>query len=294
MNARLHKIGANINRLGRLSPKLAGRVALELFIRPRRKPLRPLAAERLAEAEQLKALPGIRGYRWAGKEGSPRVLLLHGWQSNSSRWLPLIDRLLPLGFEVLAFDAPASGKSVGRRLGFDRYVKTALRFNQVYGPFDAWAGHSLGGGVVLQSLKRLPSEQRPLAAIAMATFDESEHVFDRYQELLHFDQRVRRQFERHVNRLIDDGKGIRAYSNVDAARSLGEVKGLIVHSQDDDVCPYEEALRIRDAWPGCAMISFEDQRHWLRGSTVDQKLEAWLVGQFADRLQRTDPTELAV
>ena len=42
-------------------------------------------------------------WRWAGAEGAPRVLLIHGLGASSHIWEPLA-RALPAGLELVALD----------------------------------------------------------------------------------------------------------------------------------------------------------------------------------------------
>ena len=51
----------------------------------------------------------IMTYRWLGTKQT--ILLTHGWESNSARWKKLIIALKNKGFNVVALDAPAHGRS---------------------------------------------------------------------------------------------------------------------------------------------------------------------------------------
>ena len=292
---KLHVVGAAINAVGRLSPGAAGRLALKLFMEPRRIAISPDERRFLAAADPV-ALdfgeglavftvpaggprPGgesvLGGESVPGGESAPmfrgRALLIHGWESHAGRWIPLMRRLSAGGLECVAFDGPAAGQSGGRRTPFNYYVDAALAVEAAYGPFDAVIGHSLGGGVAVQVLARVPASRRPSHGVVMASFDESEHVFARYLDMLAYAPHVRVAFDREVDRLLarlNPGRRVADYSNTAALRGLGDVAGLVIHSEDDAVCPIAESVALHRAWPGSRLATFADAGHGLRGGEV--------------------------
>ena len=288
-NKRIKRLGRAVNTLSRLSPKLAGRVATRLFISPRRFPPEPHEAAYLAQAEDLKLnfTPQLHAYRWApeaGPRSSPprRVLLLHGWESHAGRWAPLARQLVDRGCEVFALDGPAAGRSAGRTTPFNLYVHAAEAFEAAYGCFDVLVGHSLGGGVAAQLAARLSAARRPSKVVVMAGFDETEHVFDRYTEMLGFDDRVRGAFERRITKVVrrtHHNACLKDFSNTAALRRVGkDVAGLVVHSRDDRVAPVIEAEALASAWSGAKLSVYEEEGHGLYGQDVLNEVADFVVG----------------
>lgn len=284
---RYRRLGSAVNTVARLSPKLAGRVATRLFIRPRRFGPKPEEAAFLADARHLTIPfdPPLVGYRWAprhrAEQRRPRVLLIHGWESYAARWTPLARQLVAGGAVVYAFDGPAAGRSGGRITPFNLYVRAAAAFEGAYGPFDAYVGHSLGGGVAAQLTARLPEERRPRRAVVMACFDESEHVFDRYHAMLGLSSRVRRAFDARIGRIVArlTSDTVRDYSNTAALQRVGgRVEGLVVHSRDDDVAPVHEAEALHAAWPGARLLVYDDEGHGLYGDRVAREVAGFVLG----------------
>ncbi|WP_431217500.1 alpha/beta fold hydrolase [Puia sp. P3] len=64
--------------------------------------------------------------------------------------------LLKKGYEVLAFDAPAHGRSGGRRTTLPGYIQMLRMVEQEFGPFDSYLGHSLGGLALALLLENSP------------------------------------------------------------------------------------------------------------------------------------------
>jgi len=278
-------IGKAINSLALLSPKLAGNIAVRFFVRPRKIPVRPLAQQYLDRAERLHVDVGhdLVGYKWQAKgELKIRVLLVHGWESHAGRWVPLVQRLRKKGMEVVAFDGPAAGQSGGKETPFNFYIDCMEQVERVHGPFDAVVGHSLGGGVAVQLCARVQGERRPSKAVIMAAFDESNHVFDRYQKMLALSDKVRTAFDQHalkmVNQKSEKELTIQDFSNSAVAKTLYGVDALIVHSTDDAVSPYREGVAIHEAWPNAQLVTFENQGHRVQGKEVLSKIVHFLEG----------------
>lgn len=276
-------LGKAINTLALLSPKLAGNIAVRLFIRPRRIPVRLEAQKYLEKAAPLHVDVGhdLQGYKWPAKGNiRGRVLLIHGWESHAGRWVPLVQRLRKKGFEVVAFDGPAAGKSGGKETPFNFYIDCIEEVERVHGPFDGLVGHSLGGGVAVQLCARLHRERTPLKAVIMAVFDESNHVFDRYQKMLALSDNVRAAFDRHIIGMVNSRSerplSVQDFSNVAVAKTLSNVEALIVHSTDDPVSPYPEGQAVQQAWPNAQLATFENEGHRLQGKEVLSKIVSFL------------------
>ena len=289
----MHRVGRVLDGLYRLSPRLAAKVAVRIFTSPKRVACSPTEEEFINRAEPVDTDfdDALAGYRWGAQDAAPRVLLIHGWESNAGRWQPLGDRLLRKGCRVFAFDAPASGRSSGRTVPYNHYVAAALAFEGQHGPFDVYIGHSFGGGVVAQLASRVPVERRPARMAVMASFDETEHVFDRYQDMLKFSDRVRSVFDALLLASLGPGGKVRDYSNTAALEELSEVDGLVIHSRDDAISPYAEGQALHAAWPGAELLSFDNQGHALRGEPVLNALENFALKNNSKKHYRIEGVE---
>ena len=146
--------------LSATSPAVAGRAALMLFTHPLRPAVRTKAERRLvrkalaklrtAHREDLRVAGyRIATYRFASPLPQPRsrVLMVHGWTSASQFMTAPIDDLLARGYEVIAFDMPAHGKSSGKRAEMMHCVLAMLAVADRYGRIDQIIAHSFGGPV---------------------------------------------------------------------------------------------------------------------------------------------------
>jgi pimeloyl-ACP methyl ester carboxylesterase len=290
---KLHAIGKVINTLAALplpggaGKRLAGSLAVKLFISPRRIPIRPEVQSYLdsAQALEVKLAHRLTGYSWPAKQqpARGRVLLIHGWESHAGRWVPLIEKLRDHGYDTVAFDGPAAGRSEGRTTPFNVYIDYLQEVERVHGPFDAYVGHSLGAGVAIQLCQRVVPQRQPQHLVVMGCFDESHHVFDRYHNMLGLNDKVREAFDAHIVSLINDKGGetlgIHDFSNTASAKTLAAVRAMIVHSKDDKVSPYAEGKAIHAAWPGSRLVTFKNEGHRLRGEQVNEAILSFLLSE---------------
>src|SRR5690554_2838895 len=138
-------IGSYYNMLSYVSKPYAADKAMYLFTTPRAGRINEEQSDFLHTAYQeelkYKHYP-IMTYRWLGKKQT--ILLTHGWESNAARWKNLILDLKKKGFNVIALDAPAHGKSGGRAFDAMLYAEFINVVAQRFSP-DVIIGHSVGG-----------------------------------------------------------------------------------------------------------------------------------------------------
>jgi pimeloyl-ACP methyl ester carboxylesterase len=132
--------------LGSISKRKAVEKAFELFCTPQsrnRKPLPPIfeKAEKLQFAFENYT---VRGYRW-NHPSDKKLLILHGFESSVINFDKYINPLVKKGYEVLAFDAPAHGRSTGKKITVVTYKNLVLYLYKQYGPIQSFIAHSFGG-----------------------------------------------------------------------------------------------------------------------------------------------------
>jgi len=88
----------------------------------------------------------LKGYRWG--EGKT-VLLMHGWSSRASHLAFLARSLAKAGYEVVAFDGPAHGRSSYNnpipRTNLPEFCRALYHVAGKLGPLYGLVGHSFGG-----------------------------------------------------------------------------------------------------------------------------------------------------
>lgn len=258
-----------LNGLTRVAPGLAGAYAMDLFCTPRKKGVKPEETDFLASASQsFETCCGIRTavYRW-GHEGSLAVLA-HGWESHAGRWRKVVPALTTAGYQVLALDAPAHGKSDGRYFTMIQYAEIIGDLIRKNGPTELLIGHSVGGAACLWCMGHLPEPLRPKKAVVMAAFSNLETVVQQAIQSFGLDtyatQVLRNGFTRRF------GAPPSQFSLERMAEQLPGVKGLLLHDRMDNITPYFHAEALARSWQGATLISTEGYGHGLTAPAVTE------------------------
>ena len=157
--------------LSAVSKKKAAEKAFELFCTPQRRNIKPLP-KIFEQAEKLHfKLDGhtVNGWRW-NYPAERKVLILHGYESSVTNFDRYIRPLLKKGYELLAFDAPAHGRSAGKKINAPLYKRMIQEIHKKYGPIQSYMAHSFGGLAVSLALEEIShTNDYRLVLIAPAT-----------------------------------------------------------------------------------------------------------------------------
>lgn len=154
----------------RVSPELAGRLAMPLFrqVRPSL-PVRP-GDHAVHEAAERGTIT-VRGreivtYAWG--HGARTVLVVHGWRGRASQFGPIVRELRSGGLRVIAFDAPANGDSAGRHTDIRDFIAAIAELQRRHGMFRAIVGHSFGALAALTAVREGTATGGVVAIAGMA------------------------------------------------------------------------------------------------------------------------------
>jgi pimeloyl-ACP methyl ester carboxylesterase len=237
-------IRARLNMLAMLSPRKAAERALRVFSTPYHRSRKQMP-QVFTQAESLQLNLGgttLQGYRW--NHPAPRKLLLvHGFESTVFNFERYVTPFVKRGYEVLAFDAPAHGRSGGRTITLPEYVRMLELINRTYGPLDAFIAHSFGGLAVSQFLERHPhGSDMKVVLIAPAT--ETSTAVRFFMDFLRLTEPTRKAFLE----LIAQKAGVDpAYFSVTRAAPSIRAQVLWAHDEEDDVTPFADTLPVREA-----------------------------------------------
>ena len=234
---------AKLNLLSVISKKKAAESAFELFCTPLRKSKSKFPAIfRSGEPLQF-TLEGhvIHGHRWNQSTGK-KALIVHGFESSSKNFDRYIHALIKNNYEVLVFDAPAHGKSSGQRITLPLYLAKIKRINELYGPIDAYIGHSFGGLVLSHYLETV-SHDESMKVVFIAPATETVTSINSFFTFLHLNNGVRKEFDK----IIFNKSGYHAehFSMRRAMKNIS-AKALWFHDEDDELTPIGDALKVRD------------------------------------------------
>lgn len=235
--------------LAAISKKKAAEEAFELFCTPQnrnKKALPKIFEQATTLSFKLDGIP-VRGWRWLPESaGSPatgkKAMINHGFESSVINFDRYIRPLLNKGYEVLAFDAPAHGRSGGKHINAPLYKKMILEVNKQFGPIHSFMAHSFGGlGLSLAMEEISHTSSHKLVLIAPAT--ETKTAADSFFRFLQLDPAIRPEFERII--IQKSGLSIDWFSIRRAMKNI-RAQVLWVHDEDDDTTPLADALKVKD------------------------------------------------
>ncbi|MBK6930434.1 MAG: alpha/beta fold hydrolase [Saprospirales bacterium] len=260
-------LGFFLNRLAVVAPRQAGKLSFYLLGLPRRKKTKRSEKKFLAGARlHFEDIHGrkIAVYRWG--DCGPAVMLAHGWESQSGRWRKIAPALVRAGFQVIAVDAPAHGRSGGRHFTMLRYAEVLRTLLQRYGPIDAMIGHSVGGAASIWAAGGVDPALHPKRAVILAAFSSMEYVMDNARRLIGASDTLMNALDDYVEQAT--GARIPHYSLVRIVEKLGDVQALLVHDRHDRVTAFHQSEQLAAAWPGVRLLATDGYGHGLTAPAV--------------------------
>lgn len=263
-------IGLYINTLGYIAPKKASTLAYKFFSTPRdgrliKDQLPEILQE--ADAEMITHEHFVfQMYTWQpGKE--KKVLLIHGWESNASRWKLLIPYLKKEGYTIIALDAPAHGLSSGEEFNIPRYAEfiniLVNRLNPEY-----MIGHSIGGATALYYMAHYPNDVIKKLVILGAPSDLNT-ILSNYAGMLNLNSSIitmlKKHFFEHFKIKTDE------FSGKIFAKKI-TIPGLLSHDRDDEVVSFKEGRKIAEAWTSAEFVITKGLGHSMHDSKLYEKI----------------------
>jgi pimeloyl-ACP methyl ester carboxylesterase len=238
----LQYVRTKFKLLSSISKRKAAEKAFELFCTPQFRTKKALPSIFQKSEKTGFSFQGnvVRGYRWNPSE--KKALILHGFESSVTNFEKYIEPLIGKGYEVLAFDAPAHGRSSGKTINAVTYKDLVCYLWDHYGPIDAFLTHSFGGLALCLALEEIP-QSASMKIVLIAPAAETKTAVDHFFKLLKLDDGVRQKF----NAIIEETGGHPAewYSVVRVAPKIrGQV--LFLQDKDDHMTPLSDVKPIME------------------------------------------------
>ncbi len=230
--------------LALISKRKAAEQAFKLFCTPAGEPVKRVPSIfKWAEEIQYKANGiTVKGYRWNHKKPH-RMLILHGFSSAAYKFSNFVEPLLDKGYEVIAFDAPAHGRSGGTTINALEYADMIVQVIKRFGPVSGFIGHSFGGIALALALEKIKhDEHTKVVLIAPAT--ETTSAIDAAFAILQIkDSTIRKEFD---NVIIEKSGQHPKWFSIRRAMKNITATVLWIHDEDDDVTPLADALQVKE------------------------------------------------
>jgi len=266
-------LGFIINSLDFFSPKWASALAYRFFSRPSEgkltlkelNPLHILADKEFIEIDDQR----YQIYLW--KNGPKKVLLVHGWESNSMRWSWLIYYLKFKNYTFISVDGPAQGLSSGDELNVIEYTKFLEQVVQKYQP-EVIIGHSMGGAVSMyhQSIYASACVKK---MIIMGAPSQLTSISAYYKKLIGMNNTAYNHFLRYIENKFNFEEN--SAQQINFIQNY-PVQGLVIHDLNDETVPFSNAVKITDVWKNAVLHKTVGKGHALQDDSIFKLIEKFI------------------
>lgn len=266
-------IGAYINLLSFVFPKKASQLAYAFFSEPREGKLSKTSLPAILQEAQSETFQherhSFQTYIWKGNDSI--ILLVHGWESNASRWENFLPYLKKSGSTIIAIDGPAHGLSSGKEFSIPQYAEFIHIAVEKFKP-QYLVGHSIGGKTCLyyQSIYQNNSLKKMVILGSPSDFNI---ILNNYITLLSLNAKISKSLEDHY--LNHFKLNLEQFSGKLFASKLN-IKGLIAHDIDDTVVLFEEGKKIAGAWENAVFIETKGLGHSMHDAELYEKVYRFL------------------
>ncbi|WP_423909753.1 alpha/beta hydrolase [Flavobacterium sp.] len=254
-------------------PEKANQMAYSLFSEPRsgrlqKDKLPKTLAKATSKIFQYEDQEFIT-YLWKGNENV--ILLVHGWESNASRWKKLLPYLQKSGSTIIALDAPGHGLSSGKEFHIPKYAAFIDIIVQEYKP-KFLIGHSLGGKTCLyyQAHYNNPSIEK---MVILGSPSDFKIILNNYVNLLNLNSSIAKSLEIQYSKVFQ--KELDEFTGKHFASKI-KTKGLIAHDTDDTVVLFDEGKKIANAWKDAVFIETSGLGHAMHDDQLYEKIASFL------------------
>ncbi|TSE11445.1 alpha/beta fold hydrolase [Aquimarina algiphila] len=241
-----------------ISPLLASRFAARIFLTPfgYKIPEREKKMYATSKKEQIfikKINREVMVYTYG--DSKKKILLVHGWSGSGTQLSKIADALIAKGYSTISFDAPAHGDSPGKRTMLPHFIETIYQLEEMYGPFEAAIGHSLGGMSLLRATKYGLQIKK---LVIIGTANSITAITKNFAKNLQLNSKVARLLKAYFDKRY--GEDLDNYSG--AVSALGvKIPTLVIHDKNDVDIHYSAAYEINDNLTNGKLLITEQLGH---------------------------------
>jgi len=259
-------IGWRLNMLYKVQPEMALQSLYKLSCEPRKGRLQkedlPSFLKNADKDYFVFGNDKILVYRW--RNSGKKILLIHGWESNSKRWEEVVNRLHSLGYELIAFDAPAHGLSSGKELHVPMFAQCIKAIQNKY-QTDIAIGHSAGAMSLVYHAYAFRDDIGFEKLVLLGAPSEMTKIINDMAHVLRLKEKVVQDLDHFFKQKF--GFYFEEFSIARFAKSL-ETPTLVIHDQYDRVAPVDAAYSISKNLKNGELIITEGQGHSLNKASV--------------------------
>ena len=266
-------IGLQLNSIYRINKKKAVIKVYRIFCTPRGGKVKPHQELFLRNAQATKINHGsikLQAYHW--KNEGPSVFLLHGWDSNTSRWRDLIEQLVTEKYNIIAFDAPAQGNSGGKLLNVPLYAKCIGKMIKMYKP-QYLVGHSMGGmSIFFNEFQNRSNSVEKIVSLGAPT--EMKKIIDDLQQILGLKPKLMKDVEAYFKDKF--GYRFKDFTTQNFVQSVDQ-DCLVIHDKYDKIVPVQSGRNLEKQLKKVNYIETEGAGHSLNRDYIHQHILEFLA-----------------
>lgn len=270
-------MGQYINLLFIVHRKKAIQLSYTLFTNPRKGKIKndnlPWVLRKAIQEQLQHQNDYFQTYVWKGN--AIKILLVHGWESNSARWKKLLPYLKKSGATIIALDAPAHGLSSGKEFNVAKHSEYIKQVVDIHQP-SIIIGHSIGGASCLYHQYLYPESSIKKMVILGAPSD-LKTLIEHYFSLLSINSKMypylkKRYIENFNKPLLD-------FSLSEITQEI-EIEGIIAHDITDPIVAYQEGEKIAKAWNNGRFITTKNLGHSMHDSKLYHEIYQFLFQSY--------------
>lgn len=261
-------VGFYINTLSYIAPKKAFALAYKLFSQPRKGKISehkiPKTLQKSDHETYVYKDHKFQTYKWSGNEDV--ILLIHGWESNASRWKKLLTHLKKTGKTIIAIDGPAHGMSSGKEFNVPTYAEFIDVVVQKYNP-KIVIGHSIGGNAIAYFQAHYNHNFEKI--ILLGAPSDFKVILDNYIKMLSLNKRIHQSLINYTKKRFN--LTIEEFS---ASKFMKDatISGIIAHDVEDTVVLFEEGKKISNSWKKAEFIETKGLGHSMHDTYLYQTI----------------------
>ena len=266
-------IGLFLNAAAIIAPIWGARFAFNLLCKVRRAGISEKGKAFFEKAIQHTLLLEKNSavlHKWGS--GPKNILFLHGWESNSQRWLPYYNLLEKEKYTIYALDAPGHGMSKGDKLNLEVFRQAIEASLEHIGPIDTVIGHSLSNTAMGYCYGIRPDVDVN-KFIVMGAASGMDAVFTYFKEILGLSNRSVANLSKKVNTIFKT-----PHQEVKLMSFFKKVTQpvLVIHDKKDAVTPFAPIEKALKKHPKINSYITSGLKHDLKAEEVYTKVAAFI------------------
>ena len=171
-------------------------------------------------------------HRWGN--GPKKVLFLHGWLSNSQRWMPYQEKLDLTKHTMYALDAPGHGMSKTNFLNLEMYRQSINEAIETIGAIDTVVCHSFSNTALTYTYLVNPKVNIK-KFIVMGSPSGMDAIFQYFEEMLGLSKSAIKILDGKINEILKIRHQEILVKNL---LSKAPQPKLVIHDQGDAITPF--------------------------------------------------------